>query len=204
MYLNNYTTDDYTPGASIIKQFFWFFLGDFLFRTRLLPIASFKVFLLRIFGAKIGKGVNIKPDVKVKFPWRLKVGNYVWIGENVWIDNIASVIIGNNVCISQDVYLCTGNHDWRDPNFKLLTGEIHLEDGSWIAARAVIGPGVKVGRGAILGLGSVASRSLEAMTIYAGNPAQPFKQRDLTSYSHLVSTSAIKENNLFADNCEQK
>jgi putative colanic acid biosynthesis acetyltransferase WcaF len=181
MYLNNYTPTGYTPGASIIKQLFWFFGGDLLFRTHLLPINAFKVFLLRLFGAEIGKGVVIKPGVKVKFPWRLKVGNHVWIGENVWIDNIAPVTIRNHVCISQDVYLCTGNHDWRDPNFKLLTGEIYVEDGSWLAARSVIGPGVRVGRGAILGLGSVASRSLQPMTIYSGNPAQPVKERNLVS-----------------------
>ena len=157
------------------------FLGDFLFRTRLLPIKAFKVFLLRSFGAQIGTGVVIKPGVKVKFPWRLKVGDHVWIGENAWIDNIATVTIRDHVCISQDVYLCTGNHDWRDRNFKLLTGEIHIEEGSWLAARSVIGPGVTVGRGAILGLGSVASRSLQPMTIYSGNPAQPVKQRNLVS-----------------------
>jgi putative colanic acid biosynthesis acetyltransferase WcaF len=185
MYLNNYKPTGYSPGASIIKQLFWFFLGDFLFRTHLLPINALKVFLLRTFGAEIGNGVVIKPGVKVKFPWRLKVGNHVWIGENVWIDNLAPVTIKNHVCISQDVYLCTGNHDWQDPSFKLLTGEIYLEDGSWIAARSVIGPGVKVGRGAILGMGSVASHSLKPMTIYSGNPAQPVKQRNLvTDLSH--------------------
>ncbi|PZV27809.1 MAG: colanic acid biosynthesis acetyltransferase WcaF [Snowella sp.] len=186
MYLNNYKPIGYSPGASTFKQLFWFFLGDFLFRTHLLPIKAFKVFLLRAFGAQIGTGVVIKPGVKVKFPWRLKVGDHVWIGENVWIDNIAPVIIKDHVCVSQDVYLCTGNHDWRDRNFKLLTGEICIEEGSWIAARSVVGPGVTVGRGAILGLGSVTSRSLKPMTIYSGNPAQPVKQRNLVSdLSHL-------------------
>jgi putative colanic acid biosynthesis acetyltransferase WcaF len=119
--------------------------------------------------------------LRLNFLGDYKVGDHVWIGENVWIDNIAPVIIQDHVCVSQDVYLCTGNHDWRDRNFKLLTGEICIEEGSWIAARSVVGPGVTVGRGAILGLGSVASRSLKPMTIYSGNPAQPVKQRNLVS-----------------------
>jgi putative colanic acid biosynthesis acetyltransferase WcaF len=144
-----------------------------------LPFSSFKVALLRCFGARIGKHVRIKPGVKIKFPWRLTVGDYVWIGENTWIDNLAPVTVGNHVCISQAVYLCTGNHDWEHPAFQLITASIDIQDSSWIAARAVIGPGVTVGRGAVLGLGSVAGRSLEPMQIYAGNPAQPIKQRNL-------------------------
>ena len=123
--------------------------------------------------------MRIKPGVRVKFPWRLTVGDHAWIGENAWIDNLAPVTVESHVCLSQDVYLCTGNHDWSDPNFQLIAAEIYIEQGSWIAARAVIGPGVRVGRGAILALGSVAGRSLEAMTIYAGNPAQPIKKRTI-------------------------
>ena len=138
-----------------------------------------KVWILRRFGAKIGQSVRIKPGVRIKFPWRLTVGDHVWIGENAWIDNLAPVTIESHVCLSQEVYLCTGNHDWSDPNFQLITAEIYIEKSSWIAARAVIGPGVRVSQGAILALGSVTGCSLEAMTIYAGNPAQPIKKRTL-------------------------
>lgn len=138
-----------------------------------------KVLILRWFGAKIGQGVRIKPGVRIKFPWRLTVGDHVWIGENAWIDNLALVTIESHVCLSQDIYLCTGNHDWSDPHFQLITAEIYIEQRSWIAARAVIGPGVRVAQGAILGLGSVTGHSLEAMTIYAGNPAQPIKKRTI-------------------------
>lgn len=179
MNLDRYTVGSYTPGAPRWKQILWYFLGEPLFRTHWLPSSEFKVWLLRCFGSKVGQSVRIKPGVKIKFPWRLSVGDRVWIGENSWLDNVAPISIESDVCISQDVYLCTGNHDWSDPEFKLIPAAIHVQQGSWIAARAVIGPGVTVGQGAVLCLGSVAGRSLQPMTIYAGNPAQPIKQRKI-------------------------
>ena len=177
MRLDRYTLGIYTPGAPLWKQIFWYFLGDPLVRSRWLCFSVVKVWILRRFGAKIGQQVRIKPSVRVKFPWRLTVGDYVWIGENAWLDNLAPITLESHVCISQDVYVCTGNHDWTHPDFKLIPAPIHIEQGSWIGARSAIGPGVTVGRGAVLTLGSVTSRSLQPMTIYAGNPAQPLKRR---------------------------
>jgi putative colanic acid biosynthesis acetyltransferase WcaF len=177
MHLDHYTLGSYTPGASRGKQLLWYFLGDPLVRSYWFPFSAFKVWVLNRFGAEIGQQVRIKPGVRVKFPWRLKVGNSVWIGENVWLDNLAPITLESHVCLSQGVYLCTGNHDWSHPEFKLMPAPIHIEQGSWIAARAVIGPGVTVGQGAVLGLGSVTGRSLQPMTIYGGNPAQPIKRR---------------------------
>lgn len=179
--LDQYTTGDYTPGASLIKQLLWFFIGDFLVQTRLIPQSSFKIWLLRCFGASIGQGVRMKPGVRVKFPWRLTIGNHCWIGENAWFDNIAPITLADQVCISQDVYLCTGNHDWSDPTFKLTARPIHLKTGSWLAARSSVAPGVTIGEGAVLCLGSVALRSLDPMTIYAGNPATAIKPRVIHS-----------------------
>ncbi|HIK06668.1 MAG TPA: colanic acid biosynthesis acetyltransferase WcaF [Trichormus sp. M33_DOE_039] len=179
MQLDQYTVENYTPGAPLWKQLSWYFLGSPLLESRWLPMSGLKVLVLRWFGAKIGQGVRIKPGVRVKFPWRLTVGDYVWIGEDTWIDNLAYVTIESHVCISQGVYLCTGNHDWNDPNFKLKIAPIYIQESSWIAAKSVIGPGVTVGKGAVLTLGGVAAKSLEAMTIYAGNPAQPIKERKL-------------------------
>ena len=181
MRLDRYTLGTYTPGAPLWKQLLWYFLGEPLFRSYWLPFSSFKVLILRRFGAQIGQQVRIKPGVRVKFPWRLTVGDYVWIGENTWLDNIATITIESHVCLSQDVYLCTGNHDWSHPDFKLMPASIYIEQGSWLAARAVVGPGVTVGQGAVLCLGGVAGRSLQPMTIYAGNPAQAIKQRIISS-----------------------
>ncbi|MBW4550088.1 MAG: WcaF family extracellular polysaccharide biosynthesis acetyltransferase [Aphanocapsa sp. GSE-SYN-MK-11-07L] len=177
MQLNEFTVGDYTPGASLLKQMLWFFGGDPIVRSRFVPFSSFKVWLLRRFGAEIGQQVRFKTGVKIKFPWRLTIGDYCWIGEDAWFDNIAPIMLEENVCISQSVYLCTGNHDWFDPNFKLMAAPIHIEAGSWIAARACVGAGVTIGKGAVLCLGSVTGRSLEPMTIYAGNPAVPIKKR---------------------------
>ncbi len=179
MRLDQYSTGNYTPGAAGWTQILWFFVGDSIVRSRFLPFSSLKVWTLRSFGAQIGHGVRIKPGVRVKFPWRLTIGNHCWIGEDAWFDNLAPITVGDHVCISQAVYLCTGNHDWSDPTFKLKTGEIVVESGSWIAAKATIAPGVIVGKGAILSLGGVAVKSLEPMTIYAGNPAVAIKPRPL-------------------------
>ncbi|MFN6481882.1 MULTISPECIES: WcaF family extracellular polysaccharide biosynthesis acetyltransferase [unclassified Nostoc] len=179
MHLNCYTVGNYIPGAPYWKQLLWYFLGSPLVQSDLLPMSGLKVLLLRTFGAKIGQGVRIKPGVRIKFPWRLIVGDHVWIGEDAWIDNLAPVTIESHVCLSQGVYLCTGNHNWNHPDFKLITAPIYIQESSWIAAKAIIGPGVTVGRGAVLTLGGVTSSSLEPMTIYAGNPAQAIKQRKL-------------------------
>ena len=184
MHLDHYTLGTYTPGAPIWKQILWYFLGEPLLRSHWLPFSAFKVWILRRFGAQIGQQVRFKPGVRVKFPWRLTVDDYVWIGENTWLDNVAPIAIESHVCLSQDVYLCTGNHDWSHPDFKLIPAGIHIEQGSWLAARAVVGPGVTVGRGAVLCLGSVTGRSLQPMTIYAGNPAQPVKQRVMSNQKH--------------------
>ena len=183
MRLDQYSLGDYMPGAPIWKQILWYFVGSPLVKSDWLPLSKLKVATLRLFGATIGEGVRIKAGVRIKFPWRLTVGNFVWIGEDAWIDNLAPVTIESHVCISQGVYLCTGNHDWNHPNFRLIPAAIQIQAGSWIAAKAVIGPGIVVGCGAVLTLGSVASSALAPMTIYAGNPAVPIKLRQLGGLS---------------------
>ena len=175
--LDQYGVGSYHPGASFGKQLLWFYLGSPLVQTSLLPFSSFKVWLLRCFGATIGHGVRLKPGVKIKFPWKITIGHHCWIGENTWFDNIAPITIGDQVCVSQGVYLCTGNHDWSDLTFSLKSAPITLGTGSWLGAKSVVGPGVIVEPGAILTLGSVAVKPLAAMTIYAGNPALPLKPR---------------------------
>ena len=133
--------------------------------------------LLRLFGARIGRGVTIKPGVMVKFPWRLEIGDHSWIGEHVWLDNLADIRIGNHCCLSQGVYLCTGSHDWSKSSFNLMTKPIVLQNQVWLAARSIVGPGVTVGSGAVLSLGSIASRDLLAWQIHQGSPAIAVKPR---------------------------
>lgn len=188
MRLDLYTVGaTYSPGAPLLKRLLWYFFGAVLVRSYLIPFSGLKVWILRLFGADIGQGVRIKPGVRVKFPWRLTVGDYVWIGEDAWLDNLAPITIGNHVCISQGVYLCTGNHDWTAPEFSLRTQSIQLESDCWLAAGARVAPGVTVSQGAILALGAVALKSLEPMTIYQGNPAIAIKKRHIKD---LIPTSA--------------
>jgi putative colanic acid biosynthesis acetyltransferase WcaF len=145
----------------------------------MIPSSGVRVRLLRLFGASIGTGVVIKPGVRIKYPWLLTVGDHSWIGEDCWIDNLATVRIGNNACLSQGSYLCTGNHDWSDPAFGLIVKPITLADGSWVGAKAMICPGVDLGVESIAAAGSVVMKSIPAGEIHAGNPAEFVRRREL-------------------------
>jgi putative colanic acid biosynthesis acetyltransferase WcaF len=175
--LRKFDNSWYQPGRSRAWQALWFFAGLPLLRSALLPSSGIRVWLLRRFGAAIGQGVIIKPGVRVKYPWRLTVGDDCWIGEDCWIDNLAAVRLGRDAVLSQGVYLCTGNHDWSDPAFGLRIGPITLADGAWVGARAVVAPGVSLGDSAIAAAGSVVTRSIPAGEVHAGNPASFVKQR---------------------------
>ncbi len=177
MKLESYKTGGYSPGRQLFTQLAWWYVGEPLVRSGLLPFSPLKVALLKLFGARIGRGVRVKPGVRIKFPWRLEVGDHSWIGERVWIDNLATVSIGSNCCVSQGAYFCTGNHRWDSPQFELVTGPIHLADHVWIAAQAIVGPGITVGEGAVLTLGSVATMPLEPWSICSGNPARKTAER---------------------------
>jgi len=137
--------------------------------------------MLKLFGAKVGKSVVIKPGVKVKFPWRFEIGDFSWIGEGVWIDNLDYVKIGHNACLSQGVYLCTGSHRWDMVEFDLLTRPIVIEDSVWVAAKCNVGPGVTIGEGAVLSFASTAVHDLRPWGIYGGNPAMWMKDRKFSS-----------------------
>jgi putative colanic acid biosynthesis acetyltransferase WcaF len=177
--LSLFNNDTYRPGRSHLWQAAWFFFGLPVLRSALLPFSGLRIRLLRLFGARVGNGVVVKPGVRVKYPWRLAIGDHCWIGEDCWIDNVAGVRIGSNVCLSQASYLCTGNHDWTDPAFALTARDIVLEDGVWIGAKAVVCPGVTLGEGAVVAAGAVAARSVPAWEIHAGNPAKFARYRQL-------------------------
>ena len=153
-------------------RFFWYFINVIFFKSSFFPFNFLKIFLLRLFGCSLGKGVVIKPNVNIKYPWKLSLGNYVWIGEQVWIDNLDNVTIGNHVCISQGAILICGSHDYKKPSFDLITKEIILNDGVWVGTKSIILPGVVAESHAILSAGSVMSKNLENYTIYRGNPAK--------------------------------
>jgi len=178
--LSRYNNSWYHPRSGPIKRLFWYYVNALFFCSPLFPINKLKIFLLRLFGAKIGRGVTIKPAVNIKYPWFLEIGNYVWIGENVWIDNLAMVNIGDNCCLSQGAMLLTGNHDYSKAHFDLIVKPITLESGVWIGAKATVCPGVICRSHAILAVNSVASSQLEAYKIYRGNPAMEVKDRKIS------------------------
>ncbi|MEZ4774543.1 MAG: WcaF family extracellular polysaccharide biosynthesis acetyltransferase [Bacteroidia bacterium] len=175
--LRSFNNDWYKPGAGILRRTLWYFVNVAFFLNPFNPVSSLKVFLLRLFGARIGQRVNIKPSVNIKYPWLLDLGNDVWIGENVWIDNLAKITIKDNVCLSQGAMLLTGNHNYSRTGFDLMVDEIILEEGVWIGAKSVVCPGVTCRTHSILAVGSVATRELEPYGIYQGNPAQKVRER---------------------------
>jgi putative colanic acid biosynthesis acetyltransferase WcaF len=157
----------------------WSLIGAPLLASRMLYMSRLKVAVLRIFGARVGRGVLVRPGVRVKFPWYLSIGDYSWIGEDAWIDNLAPVTIEANVCISQGVYLCTGNHDWRTHNMRLFHRPIILQEASWVGARSTLCPGVTLGCGAVVAVGSIVTRSIPSWQIYGGNPAGFIRTRTI-------------------------
>lgn len=177
--LASYDGSRLVRGRSFIVEALWLACQAVFVRSWI-PGSSHRRFLLRLFGGRIAKGVVIKPGIRVKFPWRLSIGADSWIGEDVWIDNLAPVTIAADCCLSQGSYLCTGSHDWGDQGFGLITKPIDIREGAWIAARTSIGPGVTVGEGAVLAFASVAVTDLDPWTIYQGNPAAPVKPRRIS------------------------
>lgn len=175
--LAQYDNRHYHPGAGATKRLLWYCVNAIFINSWLWPESRTKCVVLRAFGARVGKGVVIKPRINIKYPWHLVIGDHVWIGEGVWIDNLASVRIGNNVCLSQNSYLLTGNHNYNDPAFALIVKEIVIEDGAWIGAASVVCPGVRVCRNSVLTVGSVLQKDSDENWIYRGNPAERVRQR---------------------------
>ena len=176
MELKGYTVGDFDRGAPRWREALWVAVKCIFFLNALPWPSALRVALLRMFGASIGDGVVVRSRVNVTYPWRLKVGDYVWFGEEVLVLSLAAVEIGSNVCISQRAFLCTGSHDFRSPGFNLVTKAIGVESGSWIAAQAFIGPGVKIGEGSMVAAGSVVMENVPPRVIVRGNPAQVVKQ----------------------------
>ncbi|MGZ3920758.1 MAG: WcaF family extracellular polysaccharide biosynthesis acetyltransferase [Bacteroidia bacterium] len=170
----------YKPGGNLVKRALWYLVSAYFFKSSF-PFYGFKRFLLRAFGATIGKGVVIKPHVSIKYPWKLIVGDYVWIGEQAWIDNLAKVTLKTNSCVSQGAMLLCGNHNYKRSSFDLLIAEITLDEGAWAGAKTVVCPGVRLGSHSLLTAGSIATKSLEPYWIYQGNPAQKVKIREIKS-----------------------
>lgn len=175
--LGRYNNRAYTCGRGLAWQVLWFIVGSPLLRSSILPWSRFRTVLLKAFGASIGSSVVIKPSVRVKYPWRLCIGDNSWIGESVWIDNLGEVNIGSNVCVSQGVYICCGSHSASDRAFELKVKPINIENGVWICAKAVVLQGVTIARHAVVSAGCVVSRDVVEASVVGGVPMEVLRNR---------------------------
>lgn len=158
-------------GASAITVQLWWITQALLFHTSPQFLYSWRRALLRLFGAKIGRGVIIRPSVRVTYPWKLEIGDYSWIGDSVELYNLGNIRIGNHCVVSQYSYLCTGSHDFRSTTFDIFSKDITVLDEAWIAAGVFVHPGVTIGNGSVVGARSILSTDTEPMGIYVGQPA---------------------------------
>lgn len=158
----------------------WNICWALLYRTSPRPLHSWRAFLLRAFGAEIGPNCHFYPRSKVWAPWNLICADQVTAGDGAEIYNPAPVTFGSHAILSQEAYVCGATHNYDDPGFPLIAFAMSFGPYAWICARASVAPGVNVGEGAVLGLGSVATRNLEPWTVYAGVPAVKVKERQRT------------------------
>jgi putative colanic acid biosynthesis acetyltransferase WcaF len=171
MQLSRYSTAGFDRGASRFKEIAWHAMKSCFFMTPWPLPSALRAALLRLFGAKVGAHVVIRSRVNISFPWRLMIGDHVWLGEEAMILSLAPVTIESNVCVSQRAFLCTGSHNFRSETFDLQTKPITLRSGCWIAAQAFVGPGVEVGSGSVVSAGSVALENVPPNSMARGNPA---------------------------------
>jgi len=164
-------------GRPVLVEVAWYLAKWLLFLTAFPVPCALKRAILRLFGAQVGKGVIIKPRVNIHMPWKLVVGDFSWIGEEVFILNFEPVTIGSHCCVSQRVFLCTGNHDYRQAHMPYRNEPITMADGAWIGAQAFVAPGVEIGKEAVIAAGSVVTKSQPPRMVCAGNPCTPVKPR---------------------------
>ena len=155
----------------------WWIIHATLFRLSPQAFYSWRRFLLRLFGCAVGKGALIRPTAAITYPWKVSIGNFSWIGDDVTLYSLGKINIGNNVVISQHSYLCTGSHRMDSPAFEIFEKPIAIEDEAWIATDVFISPGVRVGRGTVVGARSTVLHDLPPMMVCVGNPARPIRPR---------------------------
>jgi len=168
------------PGWLILV---WWFVQAIAFPLTPHPFNSIRRGLLRLFGAKIGRGVLIRPTARFTYPWKIAIGDYSWIGDDVVLYSLDRIAIGKHCVISQKSYLCTGTHDPQDPAFGLITAPVIINNGVWIAADCFIGPGVEIGANALIGARSSVFRNMPAGFICTGTPCRPRCQREINQSS---------------------
>ena len=176
--LSTYKTPKGFRGKSKITVQLWWIVQATLFRGSPQFAYGWRRFLLKAFGAQIGKKVLIRSSVKITYPWKLSVGDYSWIGDEVDLYTLGPIEIGSNTVISQKCYICTGTHDYRSESFKISAHKITISNKCWLATDVFVAPGITIGEGTVVGSRSSVYNNLPAQKICIGTPAQPIKDRN--------------------------
>ena len=164
-------------GRNVFIVQLWWIVQASLFAWSPQVLYGWRRFLLRLFGAKIGKGVIIRPSVKITYPWKVSIGDYSWVGDETVLYSLGNITIGKNVSIAHRDYFCTGLHDIHSITFDIAQKPIVIEDEVWIPNDVFVGPGVTIGKGCVIGARSSVFKDLPAGMICMGNPAKPIKAR---------------------------
>lgn len=164
-----------------VMRVLWMVVGQPVMRMTFHNWYGVRWWWVRLFGARLGPGVRLRPTVKIEQPWNLTIGENSFVGDHVILYCLGPVTIGKNVSVSQYAHLCAGSHDYRRPDLPLLRPPVTIEDDVWVAADAFIGPGVTVGRGAVIGARASVFKDLEGGKVYGGEPARAL--RDRTSWA---------------------
>ena len=165
---------------AVFVQLWWIIQGT-LFAWSPQFLYGWRRYLLRLFGAQIGTDVLIRPTVRVTYPWKISIGDYSWIGDDVVLYSLGEIEIGKNTVISQKSYLCTGSHDHSSKTFDIYAKPIKIGDEVWIATDVFVAPGVQIEDGCVVGIRSTVLHDLPAGKIYYGSPAKPIKNRIMDS-----------------------
>lgn len=179
--LRRYDQSKFDRGRSGWYILLWWLVQAIAFPLTPHNLHSPRSALLRLFGAKIGKGVVIRPTARFTYPWKVEIGDYSWIGDDVIFYSLDYIRVGKHCVISQKSYLCTGNHDIEDPYFSLITSPIAIGNGAWVATDCFVGPGVQIGDNTIVGARSSVFRSLPAGQVCWGSPCRPHHPRKMRS-----------------------
>jgi putative colanic acid biosynthesis acetyltransferase WcaF len=169
--LSAFTGAGYEIGRAKLWRIAWLIVLGSIFMRWWLP-AGMQTHILRFFGAEIGANVLVRHRVRIHWPRKLSIGDNTWIGEGTWLLNLEPITIGRNVCISQDVFLCTGSHDRQYKTFEFDNGPIYVEDDAWLAARAVVLRGATVGSGATIGASALVVRDVPAGALILAPPSR--------------------------------
>lgn len=175
--LSRFTMPPGFRGRSAVIVQLWWIVQALLFRPSPQFMYAWRRWLLRLFGAEVGVGVILRPTMRVQFPWKVNIGDYAWIGDDVVLYSLGPITIGEHAVVSQKSYLCTGSHDPAQIDFPIFHQAITIEAECWIATDVYVGPGVTIGRGTVVGARSSVFKNLEAGKICVGSPAKVIRDR---------------------------